>query len=75
VGSFKNLLRNHRTRNAEIYMKAFLDSTKASLLKSWLPGVGWGHNRVNYFYMCLHRKNIFKISFSRTTGPKGINFT
>jgi hypothetical protein len=45
---FKNLLlKNQLVRKAEIYMKAFRHSTKASLLKWWLPGVGRGHNRGN----------------------------
>jgi hypothetical protein len=37
-------------------MKAFWYSTKTSLLKSWPPGVGWGHNRGNCFYKCLHKE-------------------
>jgi hypothetical protein len=50
MGSFKNLLlQNHWLRKAEIYMKAFRHSTKSSLLKSWPPRVGWGHNRGNIF--------------------------
>jgi hypothetical protein len=48
-------------RKAEIYMEAFRHNAKVSLLKSWSPGVGWGHNRGNCFYMCLYRKNSFKI--------------
>jgi hypothetical protein len=38
VGSFKNLpLKNYEARKAEFYMKAFVDKTKASWLKSWPP--------------------------------------
>jgi hypothetical protein len=48
------------------------DCIKASLLKWWPPGAGWGHNMRNCFYMCLYRKNIFKIA--RTTGPETIKF-
>jgi hypothetical protein len=69
VGSFKNPIKNYWTRKAGIYIKAFWLSTKAILLKSWLPGVGWSHNRGNCFYMCLYRENAFKI-ISRTTGPE-----
>jgi hypothetical protein len=34
-------------------MKAFWHSPKSSLLKSWPPGIGWGHKRGNLFYQFL----------------------
>jgi hypothetical protein len=43
------LLRNHWTRKADIYMKAFQQSAKASLLKSWLPLIRWFYNREHVF--------------------------
>jgi hypothetical protein len=49
---FKNLLKNQWTRKAELYMKAFYYSTKASLFKSWPPGSGGA--KVNCFYICLY---------------------
>jgi hypothetical protein len=73
---FLNLcLKNYWTRKAEIYMQAFLHSTKASLLTLLTPGVDWDHNRGNYFCMCLCRKNILKILLSRTTRPEKMKFT
>jgi hypothetical protein len=66
VGSFKNLLKNHKARKAQIYTKASLFSSDSSLYKSWSPGVGWGHNGENHFYKCLYWKKIFKF-FSRTS--------
>jgi hypothetical protein len=55
VGSFKNrLLKNHRTRKAHIYMKAFWYNVNSSLLKSLSPGVRRGHNKENHIYMCLY---------------------
>jgi hypothetical protein len=44
------------------------------LLKSWPPGVRWGHNRGNCLYRCLYGGNIFKI-FSRSTGSEKLKFT
>jgi hypothetical protein len=51
---FKNFLKDHRTKRAEIYMKVFRCSTKAVLLNSWSLEVGLDHNRGNWFYMCLY---------------------
>jgi hypothetical protein len=61
------------TRRAEIYMKTFRHGTKANLLKSWPPGVGWGHNRGNFFLYVFILENIFKI-FSGTIGPEKLKF-
>jgi hypothetical protein len=36
------LLKNYEARKTEFYMKAFWLGTKASLLKSLSPRVGWG---------------------------------
>jgi hypothetical protein len=36
---FKNLLKNHKTRNGQIYMKAFLHIAKSCLFKSWSSGL------------------------------------
>jgi hypothetical protein len=57
-------------QRAEIYMKAFRHSAKSSLLKSWTPGVDWGHNRGNLFYMCLHRKIFLKSSSQESLDKK-----
>jgi hypothetical protein len=38
MGHFKNLLKNHKARNAKIYTKAYLDSANSRLYKSWSPG-------------------------------------
>jgi hypothetical protein len=43
---------------AKIYMKIFWYSTKSSLLKSWLMGVGWGHDRGNFFLHVLIKGTI-----------------
>ena len=59
VGSFKNLLlQNHWARRAHIYMKAFWYNVDSSLYKPWSPGVGRGHNRENYIYICLYWTNL-----------------
>jgi hypothetical protein len=48
---------------------------KIKFVKTMVPGVGWGHNRGNCFYICLYRKNIFKIYIWITTGREKLNFT
>ena len=74
--SFKNLLlKNHWARKAEIYMEASSYRGDSSLLKSWPPGVRWGHNRGSKFCIWLYRKNLLKIFFSRTTGQGKLRFT
>jgi hypothetical protein len=67
VGSFKNLLlQNHWARIGHIYMKAIWYNIDSELFISWSPGIGRGHNRENYIYICLYWKKIF---FSRTSWP------
>jgi hypothetical protein len=43
------LLKNHRARKAQIYMKASQHSADSSLFKSWSLEVRWGH-RENIFH-------------------------
>jgi hypothetical protein len=63
VGSSKFLLlKKHKVRKTDIYIKASGYSADSKLYKSWSPGVGWGHNEDFFFYMCLYWKQIF---FSR----------
>jgi hypothetical protein len=51
----KNLLKNHRTKRAEIYMihVSLWHISKLSLLRSWPHGVECGHIRGNSFCMFL----------------------
>jgi hypothetical protein len=43
-------------------MEASKHTIDLSLLKSWPPGVRWGHNRGNCFYICLiYRKHFSKL--------------
>jgi hypothetical protein len=65
MGSFKNLLKNHRASRAHIYMKAFWYNVDSNLFQSLSPGVGRGHNRENHIYW---KKKIF----SRTSRPISI---
>jgi hypothetical protein len=49
-------LKNHKTRRAHIYRKAFWYNVDSSLYKSWLPGFGRGHTTKKHIYICLSGK-------------------
>jgi hypothetical protein len=68
--SFKNLLKNHSTWKAHIYMKVFWHNVNLSFFKAWSPGVGRNHSRENHIY--IHYVYIKKICFWRTSFPISI---
>jgi hypothetical protein len=58
--------RDFRVREVEIYKEASLHNPEARMLNSWHPGVGWGHNRGNHFYIILlSYREKFKIVFKQ----------
>ena len=70
-----HLLKIHRGKKAQIYMKPSWYSADSSLIKSWFPGAGWDHNRENHFtYMCLCRKKYSKNLFQRNHWAKMFKF-
>jgi hypothetical protein len=66
VGSVKNLpLTNHKARNIRFTQKP-LDIMK----KSWSPGVGWGHDGENHFYMKTSFLQNQQANFNQTSSGK-----
>lgn len=52
----------HLARKAEHCVEGSSGSIDSSLLKSWSPGIGWGHNRGMNFCQGLYRENLSKTS-------------
>jgi hypothetical protein len=82
MGHFKNLLKNHKARKAQIYTKASLDNAKSRLYKSWSPGAKMGKTMFTYVYVGKKSLKIFsriswRISIKLYTNHscmKGIQF-
>jgi hypothetical protein len=52
--------------------ESFLKYDKIKIVK--IMEMGWGHNRENYFYMCLYWKNIEEFSSQEPLGQKNSNY-
>jgi hypothetical protein len=66
--SFDNFLENHWARKAQIYMKAFLNSTDSILLTSWSRGSGGATIKKAILHAFSIRKNILKSSSPEPAG-------
>lgn len=67
---FENLsLKIQLATKAVTYVVASLGSVDSSLVKSWSPGIGWGHNAGSIVYIGCIRK-IFDMILSQTYWPE-----
>jgi hypothetical protein len=73
MGSFKIFLKNHKSRRAHFYRKAFWCNIKSNFFRSWSLGVWRDHNRVKHVYNLLQWEKSFK-NFSRDPWPNKFHF-